>query len=199
MLIDGAAGGFDPDVPRRDVPGIRRAEQQKAAETLGVAEVQFLGLEEGALLEFRRQIHVEIVRTIRRIRPQRVVTWSPQWNLDRFRSCHPDHLATGELTLHAVYPDAGNPFALPTLLGHEGLEPWTVGEIWLLNSAHPNYYVDVTSSFERKFAAVRAHDSQVGHKEDLAAYLRQRIAPNATVAGLPEGRLAEAFQVVFNR
>jgi LmbE family N-acetylglucosaminyl deacetylase len=135
---------------------------------------------------------------IRRVRPQRVVTWSPEWNWNRFRSCHPDHLATGTLTLQAVYPDAGNPFAETGLRGDEGLPAWTVREAWLINSParEINHYVDVTDVFDRKVAAVRAHESQVGNRGDLAGELRQRIAANTASAGLSPNRLAEAFQVV---
>ena len=111
VLTDGEAGGFDPDVPRSEIPRIRRAEQHKAAAVLGVSDVWFLGRDEGRLLATSPELHVELVRAIRRVRPQRIMTWSPEWNWQRFRSCHPDHLATGTLTLHAVYPDAGNPAA----------------------------------------------------------------------------------------
>ena len=199
VLTDGDAGGYDPAVSRSRVPQIRRGEQNRAAALLGVRDVRFLGLPEGSLLDPGPELHIELVRAIRRVRPQRIVTWSPEWNWQRFRGCHPDHLATGTLTLRAAYPDAGNPFALSFLRDDERLQPWTADEIWLINSAQVNHYVDVTETFERKVAAVRVHDSQAGHHEDLAAYLRQRIAANTTVAGLPEGRLAEAFQVVFNQ
>jgi LmbE family N-acetylglucosaminyl deacetylase len=199
VLTDGEAGGFDPSVPRAEIPRIRRAEQQKAAAVLGVRDVCFLGRSEGHLLATSRELHVELVRAIRRVRPQRIITWSPEWNWQRFRSCHPDHLATGTLTLHAVYPDAGNPFALADLCEQEGLQPWTVDEIWLINSPQVNHYVDVTDAFDRKVTAVRAHESQTSHRDDLAAYLRERVAANTTAAGLPDGRLAEAFQVVVNR
>jgi len=98
------------------------------------------------------------------------LTWSPEWNWSRFRtSCHPDHratgelaLTTGELALTAVYPDAGNPFAHAHLLEDEGLEPWDVTEIWLINGRESNHYVDITDTFERKIAALRAHASQIG-------------------------------------
>jgi LmbE family N-acetylglucosaminyl deacetylase len=198
VLTDGDAGGFDPDMARAYIPRIRRAEQRKAADLLGVSEVRFLGLAEGSLLDAGRPLHVELVRAIRRCRPQRIVTWSPEWNWQRFRSCHPDHLATGTLTLRAIYPDAGNPFALRELLDGDRLEAWTVDEIWLLNSPQVNHYVDITETFEHKIAAVRAHDSQTRHRQDLATHLRDRIAANTAAAGLPPGRLAEAFQVVFN-
>ncbi|MBN1173834.1 MAG: PIG-L family deacetylase [Micromonosporaceae bacterium] len=199
VLTDGEAGGFDPDVPRADIPRIRRAEQEEAAAILGVDEVRFLGLSEGGLLRPSRELHVEVVRAIRGVRPQIVVTWSPEWNWQRFRSCHPDHLATGTLTLQAVYPDAGNRFALTTLREDEGLEAWTAEEIWLINSPHVNHYVDVTDTFDTKVRAVAAHASQTGHYPDLAGRLRGRLEPNTAPAGLPPGRLAEAFQVVSNR
>jgi LmbE family N-acetylglucosaminyl deacetylase len=198
VLTDGDAGGVDLDTDRGEVPAIRRAEQRRSASLLGVKEVEFLGRPEGELdqgLELRR----EVVRAIRQARPQRVITWSPEWNWARFRtSCHLDHRATGELALTAVYPDAGNRFAHPTL-ARDGLEPWTVSEIWLLNSPQPNHYVDVTEFFEHKIGAVEAHVSQVGHRGSMAASLRERIAPNTAPAGLPADRLAEAFQVVVNR
>lgn len=196
MLSDGDAGGFDEDVPRAAVPRIRRTEQQEAAKVLGVATVRFLGLGEDEV-GHSPQVRRELVRVIRHIRPQRLVTWSPEWNWARFRSSHPNHRATGEAALEAVYPDAGNRFAHMDLLS-EGLEPWTVPEIWLINSPHPDHYVDITDVFDQKVAAVQAHESQVGNRENLAAELRARIEPNAARAGLPPGRLAEAFQVVFN-
>lgn len=196
VLTDGETGGYDASVPRGEMPRIRRAEQQKAAELLGVEEVHFFGLAEGGLQSGDMQLRRELVRLIRTVRPQRVITWSPEWNWQRFRSCHPDHRATGEIALSAIYPDAGNQFAHLSLR-EEGLEAWTVQEAWLINSPQVNHYVDVTDTFERKVAAVRLHQSQVGNREDLAKELRERIATNTTAAGLPADRLAEAFQVVI--
>lgn len=198
VLTDGEAGGFDPATPRSEVGRIRRAEQEAAAAVLCVKDVRFFGLAEDSLLQPSRELHVEVVRLIRQVRPQRVVTWSPEWNWQRFRSCHPDHLATGALTLRAIYPDAGNPFALMALRDDEGLDPWTVPEVWLINSParEINHFVDVTAEFERKVAAVQAHHSQVGNRRQLAEELRQRVAANTAAAGLPEDRIVEAFQVV---
>jgi LmbE family N-acetylglucosaminyl deacetylase len=96
----------------------------------------------------------------------------------------------------AVFPDARNPFAHPELLDQEGLKPWEVGEVWLIASPNPNHYVDVTDVFDRKLAALRAHESQTAHRDRLAEEVRERLAPNSQAAGLPAGRLAEAFQVV---
>lgn len=196
VLTDGETGGYDTSVSRADMPRMRRAEQQKAAALLDVKDIRFFGLAEGELRPDDLQLRRELVRLIRAVRPQRVITWSPEWNWQRFRSCHPDHRATGEIALSAVYPDAGNQFAHLSLR-EEGLEAWTVREAWLINSPQVNHYVDITEMFERKVAAVRLHQSQVGHRQDLARELRERIAPNTAAAELPVGRLAEAFQVVI--
>jgi hypothetical protein len=94
VLTDGDAGGFDPKISRGEIPRIRRAEQRDAAALLGVNDVRFLGLPEGSLRDTSPDPHEKLVRVIRQVRPQRVVTWSPEWNWERFCSCHPAHRAT---------------------------------------------------------------------------------------------------------
>ncbi|HEX7105246.1 MAG TPA: hypothetical protein VF218_04710, partial [Acidothermaceae bacterium] len=65
------------------------------------------------------------------------------------------------------------------------------------HAAHlPAHYVDVTDTFERKIAALRAHESQTAHMDDLEVFLRERLLRTAEAGGLPEGRLAEAFLVM---
>lgn len=196
VLTDGETGGYDPSVPREDMPRIRRTEQQNAAALLGAKDVHFFGLAEGELRPDDRRLRRELVRLIREVKPQRVITWSPEWNWQRFRSCHPDHRATGEIVLSAIYPDAGNQFAHLSLHEEEGLAAWTVNEAWLINSPNVNHYVDITETFERKVVSVQLHQSQVGNRKDLAAELRERIAPNTAAAQLPAGRLVEEFQVI---
>lgn len=195
VLTDGDAGGFDPAVPRREIGGIRQAEQRAAARQVGVAEVVFLGWPDGRLT-VSHDLRREITRTIRRVRPQRVVCPSPRRNFDRMPASHPDHLATGEATLCAVYPDARNPFAHPELLAAESLGEWTVPEVWLTGDETTNHHVDVTEVYDRKLAALRAHVSQMPGVTDLDGLLRGWLGGQASAAGLPAGRLAEAFRVL---
>jgi LmbE family N-acetylglucosaminyl deacetylase len=194
MVTNGDAGGFDPTVPREQIPGIRQAEQTAAAGVVGVTDLRFLGYPDGrveATLGLRR----DLARVIRQVRPDRVLCPTPERNYVRMPPSHPDHRAVGSAALDAVYPDARNPFAYPELLADEGLEAWTVREVWL-GGGPPNHYVDVTDTFDRKVAALRAHESQTGHNENLAEFLRGWLGRNADQAGWPEGRLAEAFQVM---
>jgi len=54
----------------------------------------------------------------------------------------------------------------------------------------------VTATFPRKIAALRAHESQTGHMEDLSERLRAQLSHTAQLAGLPQGRLAEGFRIL---
>ncbi len=198
IATNGDAGGFDPDVRREDIAGIRQAEQRAAAEEIGVKEVHFLGYPDGRLtvgMDLRR----DIARLIRMVRPQRVLAQSPDRNWYRIPASHPDHLAAGEAALCAVYPDARNPFAHPELLD-AGLAEWTVSEVWIMAGERANRYVDVTDVFDRKLAALRRHESQMpGVKGELEDMLRGWLRPQAVAAGYGEHRLAEAFWVMDTR
>jgi LmbE family N-acetylglucosaminyl deacetylase len=195
VCTDGDAGGFDPAVDRAEIPGIRRAEQQAAAKEVGVQDVRFLGYRDGHL-EPTQELRRDISRVIREVRPQRMVIPSPDRNWQRLPASHPDHLAAGAAAIAAIYPDARNPFAHPELLRDEGLDPWTVSETWLMAHAENDHFVDITDAFDRKLAALRAHDSQTGHMDDLEDRMRGWFGANAALAGLPDGRLAEGFKVV---
>jgi LmbE family N-acetylglucosaminyl deacetylase len=196
IVTDGDAGGFD-DTPREQMGPLRQAEQRAAAKELGISDVRFLGHPDGRL-ELTLGLRRDISRVIRQVRPQRILTSSPERWWDRIGASHPDHMTVGESTLRAVYPDARNPFAFPELLADEGLEAWTVSEVWLGASPRADHAVDVTDVLPRKWAALGSHVSQVGHwpegqmQEIVGGWMRA----TAQRFGLPEGRFAEAFQVV---
>ena len=131
-----------------------------------------------------------------RSKPDRMLIQSPERNWDRIGASHPDHLASGEAAIQAVYPDARNPFAFMDLLNEEGLEPWRVKEVWLYAHHTPDHWVDITDTFPKKMAALNAHVSQVAHNTELEKLIREWGERNAGVGGLPTGRLAEAFKIV---
>jgi LmbE family N-acetylglucosaminyl deacetylase len=198
LVTDGDAGGLDEDFPRAEMPALRRAEQIAAAKCVGVHDVRFLGYPDGrveATLDLRR----DLARVIRQVRPDRVVCPSPERNYARTGASHPDHRAVGSAALDAVYPDARNPFAFPELREREGLAPWKVREVWIAGSPSPDHVVDVTATFGRKIAALRAHESQTGQLDDLEERIRGWLTRPAALAGLPEGHLAESFQVLDTR
>ncbi len=195
LITNGDAGGFDPTVPRSDIPGIRQAEQRAAGSELGVSDVRFLGYRDGELA-VSHELRRDISRVIRQVRPDRMLIQSPDRNWRRIQASHPDHLAAGDAAIQAVYPDARNPFAHPSLLLDEGLEEWAVPEVWVMASPAPDYWNDITDHFEAKIAALRAHASQTSHMDDLVDRISGWGRMQATEGGLTEGRLAEAFMVV---
>lgn len=201
VVTDGTQGGSDPSVPDEEVAAVRREEQRAAAAVLGVHEVRFLGESDGRVvadLALRRRI----VREIRLARPQLVLTQSPSraFISGGMGVDHPDHLAVGEATLQAVYPDARNPRAFPELLA-EGLEPVRVEEVWLASPRGADHLVDVSDFVDRKLAALACHRSQIDGSPartpaDLEQFIRERLAAQGAPAGYAA---AEGFRRLVAR
>ncbi len=182
-------------MPREEMAPKRREEQTAAATVVGVHDLHFLGYPDGRVeptLVLRR----DISGVIRRVRPQRVLMQSPDRNWDRIYASHPDHLAVGEATIAAVYPDARNRWAHPEL-DAAGLEPWSVAQVWLgAGGADVTHYIDITDSVDRKIEALLCHKSQLPDPDATGQMVRGWTSMIAANAGLAEGRYAEAVRVV---
>ena len=196
IATNGDAGGSDRSMSRQEMAALRQDEQRAAAAAVGVSDVRFLGHPDGAVhatMELRR----DISRVIRQVRPERVLTQSPERNWDFIFASHPDHLALGEAAVCAVYPDARNPFAHPELLDDEGLEPWSVGELWIMGPGGQNasIAVDTTHTVDRKIAALLCHKSQIADPDGLSERVRGMSRSQGELAGLASGASAELFRV----
>ncbi len=194
ILTNGDQGGFD-DTPRHEMGPLRQREQRAAAAAIGVASVEFLSHPDGHLVPTIER-RGEVVRAIRRVRPQRMIIASPDRNWDMIGAAHPDHMAAGEIAIQAVYPDARNPFAFPALL-EEGLEPWAVQEVWVMWHPDADHFVDITDHIDDKLRAIRSHVSQTSHDPELETRIRTRTEATAVRGGLGEGHHAEVFKVVI--
>ncbi len=198
IVTDGDAGGSDRAMSRAEMAALRRDEQRAAAAVVGVSDVHFLGHPDG-MVQATRELRRDISRVIRQVRPERVLTQSPERNWDSIFASHPDHLAAGEAAVCAVYPDARNPFAHPELLDDEGLEPWSVSELWIMgpsaSGAGSGIAVETTATVERKVAALMCHKSQMADPDAIAQLVASRARAQAEVAGLPEDASAELFGV----
>ena len=194
LVTDGDAGGFDPDVPRSAIAGIRRGEQTNAAAQVGVTELHFLGYPDGRL-EVSLDLRRDISRVIREVRPRRVLTQSPLRTMDSVFRNHPDHIAAGEATCCAVYPDSRNPFTFTELLD-EGLDAWTVEELWIMGGLESDTFVDISDTIDTKIRALHCHESQMADPAGVEARVREWNGANAEAAGLGAGRYAERFTVM---
>lgn len=193
-LVTSGQAGEPSHLSPDELTAIRQAEQTRAAAAVGVTELHWLGFPDGRVvadLGLRR----ELTRLIRQVRPDLVITMSPVRNLDRLYASHPDHLATGEAAINAVYPDARNGHSFAELRA-QGYEPHSVPRIWLMAGTDNNLHVDITDAFDRKVDALLAHESQHGDNGgEMAARIREWGEGHAADAGLP-GRVVEGFRAV---
>ena len=82
LVTSGDAGGEDRTMARADMAAIREHEQCAAAKHVGVTDLRFLRYPDGRVestLDLRR----DISRVMRQVRPQRVITQSPERLWDR--------------------------------------------------------------------------------------------------------------------
>lgn len=192
FCTDGSKGSSEHEVKAEELVARRQEEQRAAARHLGCEEVVFLPYED-AMLEPTLALRRDLTRVIRRYRPEIVVCFDPSvfWVDERYVQ-HPDHRASGEAALAAVYPASRDRLTFPELLD-EGLEPHNVAEVWLASAKEPNRWIDIGATIERKIAAMTLHRSQVGDPDRLAGFLRAI----AEEAGKPRGlAYAEAYRVI---
>ncbi len=190
IVTDGEQGTHDDTETRDEVAAKRREEQAQAAAMLG-AEVMYLGYEDG-LVQPTLELRKELVRVVRQVRPQIVVTHDPTvWFRHGAYINHPDHRAVGQATVEALYPAAKKARMFPELAA-AGYAPHVPFELWLAGTDQPNHWVDISPVFEKKLALLAAHASQF--PADKAPAVFRRLAEET---GRPKGlAAAESFRVI---
>lgn len=191
VLTDGSKGSADRDMTPERLRDLRRDEQRKAAALLGVKEVFFCDFPDGEL-ENSKDVKREVVKAIRRLRPDVVITLDPAvvYSAKLGLINHPDHRAAGQATLDALWPLARDHMAFPELLT-EGYEPHDTPTVLLsgMGAADPRFAVDITDTLELKYQALAAHASQFN-----VQHMKEDIDRLAGEAGEPYGyRYAEPF------
>ncbi len=196
MATSGDKGSSDPDMTHERLVEMREEEERNAAAALGVREVVFLRHGDGELapsLALRR----DIVRGIRRFRPDVVVTCDPQNWYGENRINHPDHRAIGEATLAAVFPTARDRLNFLEMERDEGLSAHKARLVYIAGAVNPNTYVDVTDHVDTQIRSLREHKSQIRDMDSLAERIRSRHIDPRAPAGA--ARLIESFFVVTLR
>ncbi len=194
-LATSGEAGPPEDLPRRELIEIREREQRAAATAVGVTDVRFLGLPDGHLIADLATRRV-VSRLIRDVRPEVVITQSPERRWDSVYASHPDHLAFAEATVSAVYPDSRNPHAHPDLL-EGGPDPHTVQELWVTGLHPSDLFIDIAPVIALKAAALGSHRSQVGWIEDIEAFLGNWGRDNAKRHGFTDGAMVESFRRII--
>jgi LmbE family N-acetylglucosaminyl deacetylase len=203
ILTNGDRGSQDPSRDRAELATTRFRETEEAAELLGLASVR-VGSIPDSELENSKEVREGVVRRIREIRAETVVTCDPtavffdipaaDMKPARTVYNHSDHRVAGAIALDAVFPGAGNPHFFPEHLA-EGLTVVDVYDVWLGWSDEPNHAEEIPGdAFDAKVAALGRHASQID--EGIRVW-DDWMRDEAKLAGERVGlSLAEEFRVV---
>lgn len=193
IVTKGDKGSEDPAMTPSRLTEIRAAEQRAAGEILGLKDVFFLGYEDG-YLQHTLQLRRDLTRLIRTVRPEIVVTFDPTARfISNFYPNHPDHRATGDATVDAIFPSARDRLTFPELLT-DGLEPHKVSQLWMGTSEHANVWVDIGDAFDVKVQAMLAHTSQLG--PDIVPFVE--ILARQSAAGQPMEKAESFRRIIFD-
>lgn len=190
VLTDGGKGSADRTAQPAELRDRRRAEQRQAAKALGVRDVFFQDYPDGGL-ENSREVKREVVKIIRQVKPDVVITFDPtvSYVVQEGQINHSDHRAAGQAALDAVYPLARDHLSYPELLA-EGYEPHNTATVLLMNIAQPpTFVVDITDTIDAKFTALGMHASQSALQK-----MKDTMRTQAAKVGKPYGyAFAEPF------
>ena len=190
VATNGDKGSDDEAITPDQLRETRMLEQQAAARKIG-AETVFFGEFPDGMLECTSSLKRDIVRYIRKTKPDVVVTFDPTFLFSTELGIvnHTDHRTVGLAAMDAVYPLARDIKTFPELLD-EGFDPHKVSTILFCNFDKANYYEDITASFAAKSEAIRAHSSQFKDPEAVIAMTEQMASKAGLAAGSP---YAEGF------
>ena len=204
---------------KEETERVNTEEFLRAAEIIGASVVEDLGFVTDVLGDVSMvALRERIVYMYRKYQPYAVFSFDPyvpyEPNLDHVRVAQAVEEAYWVSNFHLHYPDHLE----------EGYMPHCVGERWYFarSPIDPNYAEDITDYFDKKVAALCAHDAQIRNtlhqlqlhlktwgrrvpqideaiEGDLRPLmertLRERCSEAAKEFGLGEGRLAEIFRV----
>ena len=189
LCTNGDKGSNDPEMVPEELAIIREKEQLEAAEVLGVKDVVFLRYPDGAL-EDTREFRGEVVREIRRRRPDVVMC------IDPFRSRghnHRDHRVSGQVTMDAVCTYAWRRLYFPEHIEVDGLQPHVVNDIYLWGSEDPDTFVDISDTLDLKTQTLVKHASQMSSPDRAGEHVLRHAERTGERGGLA---YAESFRIL---
>ncbi len=195
VVTDGSKGSWDPTIAPDQLARARIEEQAKAAAVLDAkGELVHLGYVDGEL-EYSMDLRRRICMWIRRLQPEVVLSHDP-W---RRYMLHPDHRATGWGAIDGVLAARDHLF-FPEL----GLAKHRPDAILLWGADQPDYWEDVSSTFDQKIEALLCHSSQAetsmsnaDSNEDGRTQFLDRMREWAASQGeAPVLELAESFKLL---
>ena len=164
-LTTGNVGTQDPKLSRTQLAEIRRQEELAALKELGIPGDHYinLGYDDG-LLEFedRKAVVENLVRWIRKLRPDVLFAWDPGKNFQRWHKS--DHRAAAYLAADAARAAMWR-LLFEGQITQEGLKEFMIPEYMLYNDydfQDENTWVDITDFVDKRMNADAHYISQYG-------------------------------------
>lgn len=148
--------GDPPVCTKEELGRVREEELRCACRALGIKELRFLDYRDGTLAsQSPPEIEEKIVRAIRELRPQVVLTFPPDGVTG-----HPDHITIQRLTVRA-FEHAGDASVFPQHRD-ERVEPYAPAKL---------YYHALTGEMVRSIGReLRSHDEHITTVIDVSQY-----------------------------
>jgi len=164
-LTTGNVGTQDPNLSRMQLAQIRRQEELAALAELGIPGEHYinLGYDDG-LLEFedRKAVVENLVRWIRKLRPDVLMAWDPGKNYQRWHKS--DHRAASYLAADAARAAMWR-LLFEGQITQEGLKEYMIPEYLFYNDhdyGDENTWVDISGFVDKKVNAFSKYISQYG-------------------------------------
>lgn len=173
----GEVGTLRHDLTKEQVAEKREKELRAANEILGVNETLLLDYPDAGFID-GQELREKLVYYVRKLKADRVITFDPWVNYE----IHPDHVIVGRMAAEAA-AFAAFPLLYSDQL-KEGLEPHTCSEVWFMGllGHQPNYFVDISSTLEKKIKAALNFEATL-------ELLAQLFAPNIDPADVSPDEL----------
>lgn len=193
VVTNGDKGSSDREMTSTKLAAMREREQLAAAEVIGWQDVIFLR-EPDAELEDNLRFREKLVRSIRKIKPDVVMTTDPQ---KKTFYQHRDHRITGQVTMDAVFPLARDHLNFPDHQ-EEGLEPHKTQFLYFWHSDEPDTHIDISETIDLKIEALLKHESQIAAHR--AAEITKHLKEGSRERGKANGMgPCESFRVIEMR
>jgi LmbE family N-acetylglucosaminyl deacetylase len=202
-LTTGNVGTQDPNLSRTQLAQIRRQEELAALAELGIPGEHYinLGYDDG-LLEFedRKAVVENLVRWIRKLRPDVLLAWDPGKNYQRWHKS--DHRAASYLAADAARAAMWR-LLFEGQITQEGLKEYMIPEYLFYNDYDhwdENLWVDISDFVEKKVNAGAKYVSQFGpgwknYKPNLSeTELKQMKDDVRSRVKMKDGKPVEGFR-----
>jgi len=184
IIITNGENGFKAGtVPAGERIIIRKEEQLKVADKLGLEQVIFLDYKDG-FLEYTEKLRNQLVEIIKHYKPEIIFSFDPaNQEFDNLNLFHRDHRVAAQ----AVFDSC---FAAKNYWMYPG-ERHMVKTIYFYGSHKPNHFVDISRLIDLKLQLLGCHKSQFPDFSKVEYFIKEIISKQTE-----EYQYSEAFRVL---